>query len=130
MTYEEIKTMFKPFRNSIDYYSINPLADYYIDYKKENDKTLVLKLKLNEIVPLKKCEKNSFFELALMEDEYYFKYNDLIDNVVNNDNSLQRLPHKKGDNDLGRIIYNSEEEAKNAAKIQFGGSLSVKDILI
>lgn len=94
MTYEEIKYNFSLCNNSIDYYSINHLANYYVAYKEENDKTLILKLALNEIITKK--DKKPSFELVLMEDEYFVNYNELIDKIVNNNLSLQKYPIKKG----------------------------------
>ena len=91
MTYEEIKYNFSLCNNSIDYYSINHLANYYVAYKEENDKTLILKLALNEIITKK---IKTFFELVLMEDEYFVNYNELIDKIVNNNLSLQKYPIK------------------------------------
>ena len=31
-----------------------------------------------------------------MEDEYFVNYNELIDKIVNNNLSLQKISHKKG----------------------------------
>ncbi|MBM6050709.1 hypothetical protein ACUXKH_000835 [Staphylococcus epidermidis] len=127
MTYEEIKYNFSLCNNFIDYYSINHLANYYVAYKEENDKTLILKLALNEIITKK--DKKPSFELVLMEDEYFVNYNELIDKIVNNNLSLQKISHKKGDMSLGQKIFNSETEAKNEAINEYQGYLNPKNIL-
>ncbi|MGX0020295.1 hypothetical protein ACUXPG_000707 [Staphylococcus hominis] len=127
MTYEEIKYNFSLCNDNIDYYSINPLANYYVAYKKENDKTLILKLALNEIIT--KTDKKPYFELALMEDEYFVNYNELIDKIVIDNLPLQKLSHKKGDMSLGQKFFNSETEAKNEAINKYQGDLNPKNIL-
>ena len=93
----------------------------------ENDKTLILKLALNEIITKK--DKKPSFELVLMEDEYFVNYNELIDKIVNNNLSLQKISHKKGDMSLGQKIFNSETEAKNEAINEYQGYLNPKNIL-
>ena len=56
-----------------------------------------------------------------MEDEYFVNYNELIDKIVNNNLSLQKISHKKGDMSLGQKIFNSETEAKNEAINEYQG---------
>ncbi|WP_208400572.1 hypothetical protein, partial [Staphylococcus epidermidis] len=56
-------------------------------------------------------------------------YNELIDKIVNNNLSLQKISHKKGDMSLGQKIFNSETEAKNEAINEYQGDLNPKNIL-
>lgn len=127
MEYDKIKNSFKQIFEAKGYYGIDPKANYYLNYKEEGNSISILRAELNAIIDDK--GNQPYYELVLMEDEYFVSYNDLINNVDNNNNSLQKLPCNSGNKNLGRIIYNNEDEAKNDAKCHFGGSLIAKDIL-
>ena len=111
MEYKEIKSMFKPGENLIGDYGIEQLGNYYVAYKQEKNKTLMLRLQLNKIIINDKSSER-VFELALMEDEYDTNLDKIVKEIYTNGKSLHQLPHKLGKTDLGRELSSSESEAK------------------
>ena len=121
MEYKEIKSMFKPDENLIGDYGIEQLGNYYVAYKQEKNKTLMLRLQLNKIIINDKSSE-SVFELALMEDEYDTNLDKIVKEIYTNGKSLHQLPHKLGKTDLGRELFSSESEAKIIA-------INIKDLI-
>lgn len=133
MEYKEIKSMFKPGENLIGDYGIEQLGNYYVAYKQEKNKTLMLRLQLNKIIINDKSsnDKSSerVFELALMEDEYDTNLDKIVKEIYTNGKSLHQLPHKLGKTDLGRELFSSESEAKIIAINKYGGKINIKDLI-
>ncbi|MCI2865525.1 hypothetical protein [Staphylococcus hominis] len=128
MEYKEIKSMFKPGENLIGDYGIEQLGNYYVAYKQEKNKTLMLRLQLNKIIINDKSSER-VFELALMEDEYDTNLDKIVKEIYTNGKSLHQLPHKLGKTDLGRELSSSESEAKIKAINKYGGKINIKDLI-
>ena len=128
MEYKEIKSMFKPGENLIGDYGIEQLGNYYVAYKQEKNKTLMLRLQLNKIIINDKSSER-VFELALMEDEYDTNLDKIVKEIYANGKSLHQLPHKLGKTDLGRELFSSESEAKIIAINKYGGKINIKDLI-
>lgn len=128
MEYKEIKSMFKPDENLIGDYGIEQLGNYYVAYKQEKNKTLMLRLQLNKIIINDKSSE-SVFELALMEDEYDTNLDKIVKEIYTNGKSLHQLPHKLGKTDLGRELFSSESEAKIIAINKYEGKINIKDLI-
>ncbi|WP_180553138.1 hypothetical protein [Staphylococcus haemolyticus] len=128
MEYNEIKSMFKPSENLIGDYGIEQLGNYYVAYKQEKNKTLMLRLQLNKIIINDKSSER-VFELALMEDEYDTNLDKIVKEIYTNGKSLHQLPHKLGKTDLGRELFSSESEAKIVAINKYGGKINIKDLI-
>ena len=128
MEYKEIKSMFKPGENLIGDYGIEQLGNYYVAYKQEKNKTLMLRLQLNKIIINDKSSER-VFELALMEDEYDTNLDKIVKEIYTNGKSLHQLPHKLGKTDLGRELSSSESEAKIKAINKYGGRINIKDLI-
>lgn len=128
MEYKEIKSMFKPDENLIGDYGIEQLGNYYVAYKQEKNKTLMLRLQLNKIIINDKSSKK-IFELALMEDEYDTSLDKIVKEIYTNGKSLHQLPHELGKTDLGRELFSSESEAKIIAINKYGGKINIKDLI-
>lgn len=128
MEYKEIKSMFKPGENLIGDYGIEQLGNYYVAYKQEKNKTLMLRLQLNKIIINDKSSER-VFELALMEDEYDTNLDKIVKEIYTNGKSLHQLPHKLGKTDLGRELFSNESEAKIIAINKYGGKINIKDLI-
>lgn len=128
MEYKEIKSMLKPGENLIGDYGIEQLGNYYVAYKQEKNKTLMLRLQLNKIIINDKSSER-VFELALMEDEYDTNLDKIVKEIYTNGKSLHQLPHKLGKTDLGRELFSSESEAKIIAINKYGGKINIKDLI-